>query len=292
MSEDKVDKSYGLDPADAEPPEPPSPPARPAPPESSKSPQPPAPSEPSEPSEPPEPPQPSAIKALDVCPNCGSPMGGADAVVCLRCGFDLKSLKVIKVKTGETVEPEPEPEPDEPDEPAAPLCEPGRADPGLPIAMAVGGLGLLALGYLFGAAGLVEAVEDETAGFFATLGGRLGGLIKMLVRTGALSLAGLGGLSVLAHMLNTRIGNVKLAAVRMLGIFAVIGLLTFFNAENQTLEGAVELVCLALAFMGLATVLFRLTVRDAATLMGLIAFAVIGLLLLSALVMWAAPQPG
>ncbi len=275
MSEDKVDKSYGLDPADAELPEPPEPP------------------EPPESSEPPDPPEPSAIKALDVCPNCGSPMGGADAVVCLRCGFDLKSLKVIKVNTGETVEPEPEP--DEPDEPAAPLCERGRADPGLPIAMAVGGLGLLALGYLFGAAGLVEAVEaveDETAGFFATLGGRLGGLIKMLVRTGTLSLAGLGGLSVLAHMLNTRIGNVKLAAVRMLGIFAVIGLLTFFNADSQTLEGAVELVCLALAFVGLATVLFRLTVRDAATLMGLIAFAVIGLLLLSALVMWAAPQPG
>ena len=289
MIEEKAHKPYGLDPADAEPPEPPSPPARPAPPESSKSPQPPAPSEPSEPSEPS---QPSAIKALDVCPNGGSPMGGADAGVCLRCGFDLKSLKVIKVKTGETVDPEPEPEPDEPDEPAAPLCEPGRADPGLPIAMAVGGLGLLALGYLFGAAGLVEAVEDETAGFFATLGGRLGGLIKMLVRTGALSLAGLGGLSVLAHMLNTRIGNVKLAAVRMLGILAVIGLLTLFTAVSQTLEGAVGLVCRALAFMGLATVLFRLTVRDAATLMGLIAFAVIGLLLLSALVMWAAPQPG
>lgn len=278
MSEDKVDKSYGLDPADAEPPEPPEPPEHPEPPESP---------------EPQDPPEPSAVKALDVCPNCGSPMGGADAVVCLRCGFDLKSLKVIKVNTGETVEPEPEP--DEPDEPAAPLCERGRADPGLPIAMAVGGLGLLALGYLFGAAGLVEAVEGvegETAGFFATWGGRLGGLIKMLVRTGALSLAGLGGLSVLAHMLNTRIGNVKLAAVRMLGIFAVIGLLTFFNADSQTLEGAVELVCLALAFVGLATALFRLTVRDAATLMGLIAFAVIGLLLLSALVMWAAPQPG
>jgi len=213
-------------------------------------------------------------------------MGGADAVVCLRCGFDLKSLKVIKVQTGGTVEPESEP--DEPDEAAAPLCEPGLGDPGLPIAMAVGGMVLLALGYLWAAGGLVEAGEDGPAGMLE----RLGGMIKMLVRTGVLALAGLCGLSVLAHMLDTRIGNVKLAAVRMLGIFAVIGLLTFFNADSQTLEGAVELVCLALAFMGLATVLFRLTVRDAATLMGLIVFSVIGLLLLSALVMWAAPQPG
>ncbi len=89
-------------------------------------------------------------------------------------------------------------------------------------------------------------------------------------------------------MLNTRIGNVKVAAVRMLGIFAVIGLLTFYNAENQTAEWTIELVCQALAFMGLATVLFRLAVRDAAALMGLTAFAVIGLLLLSVLVQWAA----
>ena len=261
MSEEKTDKSYGLDPTSDGPPE--------ASDESGAA----AATEPTP--EPPEPPEPSAIKALDVCPNCGSNMGGADAVVCLRCGFDLKSLKVIKVETGETDKPS-EPE-SEPEDEVSPLCEPGAADPGLPMAMAVGGLGLLALGYLMAAAGLVEAVEDETAGLFA----RLGGLIKMLVRTGALSLAGLGGLSVLAHMLNTRIGNVKVAAVRMLGIFALIGLLTFYNADNQTLEWTIELVCQALAFIGLATVMFRLTVRDAAALMGLTAFAVIGLLLLS-----------
>jgi len=150
--------------------------------------------------------------------------------------------------------------------------------------MAVGGLGLLTLGYLMAAGGLVEATEDGTAGLLD----RLGGLFKMLVRTGALTLAGLGGLSVLAHMLNTRIGNVKIAAIRMLGIFAVIGLLTFFNARSQTVEWTIELVCQALAFMGLATVLFKLAVRDAATLMGFTVFSVIGLLLLSALVQWAA----
>ena len=65
-------------------------------------------------------------------------------------------------------------------------------------------------------------------------------------------------------------------------------LLTFFSVEPRTLEWTIELVCQSLAFMGLATVLFRLAVRDAATLMGLTVFAVIGLLLLSVLVQWAA----
>ena len=37
------------------------------------------------------------VKALDVCPNCGAPMGSADEIVCLRCGFlskaDIPSLQ-------------------------------------------------------------------------------------------------------------------------------------------------------------------------------------------------------
>ncbi len=40
--------------------------------------------------------------------------------------------------------------------------------------------------------------------------------------------------------------------------------------------------------MGLAMVLLRLTLRDAATLMGVTVFAMIGLLVLSQLVLWSA----
>ncbi len=70
-------------------------------------------------------PEPSAIKALDVCPNCGSPLGAVDVVVCMRCGFDLKSLKVIETEKGEVVVPE------APEE-APRSSSPARAIPGCP----------------------------------------------------------------------------------------------------------------------------------------------------------------
>ncbi len=128
---------------------------------------------------------------------------------------------------------------------------------------------------------------EEAGGF----GKRLLGVLGMVVRTGVMTLAGLGGLSVLAHMLNTRLGAVKLAAVRMLGISAAVGLLAFFNVESTILELTIERVCQAVAFVGLAMVLLRLNLRDAATLMGVTAFAMIALLVLSELVLWSAgPQ--
>ena len=230
--------------------------------------------------------EPSAIKALDICPNCGSPLGGVDAVVCLRCGFDLKTLKVIKVETGETTVPES----DEPEQ-TAPLSVPGAGDLWLPSAMAVVGLVVLGIGYLSGAPGLFDAAAttgEEAVGFAK----RMEGLVGMLVRTGVLTLAGFGGLSVLAHMLDTRLGGVKLAAVRMLGISAAIGLVAFFNVDSIFFEVTIEAVCQAVAFVGLAMVLLGLTTRDAATLMGLTVFAMIGLLLLSAMVLWSAGPQG
>jgi len=155
---------------------------------------------------------------------------------------------------------------------------------GLPAAMAGVSLVLLALGYLFGAAGLFAVTGDEAVGF----GARMGGLTGMLVRTGGLALAGMGGLSVLAHMLDRPVGSMQLAAVRLLGIFAVLGLLTFFNLPSSAMELTMESIFQAVIFVGLASVFFGLSIRNAATLMGVTVFSVIILLLVSALVLWSA----
>ncbi len=272
MSDEKPDKSYGLEPQDEEtvPAASGAPAETPAEQTNTGGDDQPAPDPPAETSH---------IKALDVCPNCASPLGGVDTIVCLRCGFDMKTLKVIKVETGETTIPDA----DEPEQ-AEPLCVPGVGGMGLPAVMAGASLVLLALGYLSGARGLVAVAADEAVG----LGVRVGGLTGMLVRTGGLTLAGMGGLSVLAHMLDRRVGDMKLAAVRLLGIFAALGLLTFFNLESSALEWTMESIFQAVIFVGLASVLFRLSVRDAATLMGVTVCAVIILLLVSALVLWSA----
>jgi hypothetical protein len=98
----------------------------------------------------------------------------------------------------------------------------------------------------------------------------------------------MGGLSVLAHMLDRPFGDIRLAAVRMVGIFATIGLVAFFNIESAMLEGILEAIFQAILFVGVGAAFFRLSMKDAATLMGVTAFAVIILLLLSWLVLWSA----
>ncbi|MHC4274449.1 MAG: hypothetical protein ACYSUR_12390, partial [Planctomycetota bacterium] len=175
MNAEKKDKQYGLEPQEPD--------SGSAPEAAPKAPVPP-------PSE-----EPPAVAALDVCPNCGSPLGGVDIVVCLRCGFDMKSLKVIETDTKGKVAAKPDEE-----EPPV-LSEPGTGDYWLPWAMAAGGLGLLAIGYLWGAGGLFPG--EEAVGF----GVRAVGLLKMLVKTAVLALAGFGGLFVLAHMVSAQLGD-------------------------------------------------------------------------------------
>jgi hypothetical protein len=223
--------------------------------------------------------EPPAVAALDVCPNCGSPLGGVDIVVCMRCGFDMKALKVIETNTKGTAKPSEEEE-------QAVLSEPGTGDYWLPWAMAGAGLGLLAIGYLWGAGGLFAG--EEAVGF----GTRAVGLLKMLVKTAVLALAGFGGLHALTHMLNARLGDAKLAAVRMLGITAAIGLLAFFSLPSAAAEWTVESVTQAMAYLGLTMLLFRLSIRDAATLLGVTIVAVVLLLLVSAAVQWAVVPSG
>ena len=113
------------------------------------------------------------------------------------------------------------------------------------------------------------------------------GLLNVLFRTTVLSLAGLGGLFVVAHMLHKPLGDVKLAAVRMRGIVAAIALLRFVNVESAAWEWTFELASQAIAFIGLVMAMFRLSVRDAATVLGVTVLAVVGLLMVSKLVLWA-----
>lgn len=220
----------------------------------------------------------SSVKALDTCPNCGASMAGSDTLLCLRCGFDLKTLKVIKTVTDEAAKVEQD---EQEDEEAPPISAPGRGELWLPGAVAIASLLILSIGYLRAAVGLFG--DGEAIG----VGERLAGVLNVLVRTAVLGLAGLGALFVLAHMLHKPLGDAKLAAVRMLSIVAAIGLLTFMNVENAAWEWTFELASQAVAFVGLGMAMFRLRVRDAATLLGVTVLAVGGLLMISALVLWA-----
>src|SRR5687768_17541375 len=82
-----------------------------------------------------------SVKELDVCPNCGASMRGTDALVCLRCGFDLKTMRVVKTEVGEAVEPVAE---------APPLVRPGMGDLWLPAVIAAACGGFLLICYMAG----------------------------------------------------------------------------------------------------------------------------------------------
>ena len=151
----------------------------------------------------------------------------------------------------------------------------------LPAAMAGVSLLLLAIGYLSGSLALLGGTES--VGF----GTRLIGLLAMVVRTGLFAVAGIGGLAMLAQFRNSKLGDLQLAATRMLGIVAVVGLVSFFRSESVGLERTIEVLGMAVAFVGLAMLLFRFNLRDAASLLGVAVVAALMLLLVSGLVQWA-----
>ena len=214
------------------------------------------------------------VKTLDVCPNCGANLPSSDSLVCLRCGFNLKTLKVMATDTGEAAA-----EPAE-KEKAPPLCRMGMGDLWLPSGVAIGSLLVLSVGYLAGWSGLLgeEPVNMGVRGI---------GLLMMLIRTAVLATAGLGALFTLANILSVRFGDLKLAVARMFGIVAAMSLATIFGAGAPALEWTLEILLQSAAFVGLAMAFFRMSVRDAATLLGVMIVAVACLLVVSALVMWS-----
>lgn len=154
------------------------------------------------------------------CPQCGKPMP-VDAVVCLKCGYDIKAGKVRETAVGAAVEPPPA-------EPAVPeFAKPGRLDA---LALTIIGALLLA-GAMF------------VAGWFAPTGAGAGTRAALVGRTAlqALMHTGTGIIAVVgaAFLLRNRLGRIDLAAARM--FVAVSGFLLITGWRYQ-LDGAMEVV--------------------------------------------------
>jgi hypothetical protein len=233
--------------------------------------------------------EPASPHDLDVCPNCGAPMRTGDTLVCMRCGFDLKTMTVVKTKTGE-VEAKPEAEP------ADPLVKRHAMEPWLPISLAGVAALILLIGYLVGATGLFPAVQAEATAEVAgepplpvTIGlaDRMLGVARFPVRLGLWTLCGLGAVAAAAWVFGRPVGDVALAFWRMLAAVAVARLAGFVDLTSKPLEWFVEAVIQAGAFFLLVMGLFRFRPRNAGTIVGLtiVVFAI--LYGIARLVTWA-----
>jgi hypothetical protein len=195
------------------------------------------------------------VHDLDVCPNCGASMRGTDELVCLRCGFDLKTMKTIETRVGEAgVDEE-----DEELEERAPLSIPGRGDLWLPGAVAGVSILVLIIAYAGGVGMLFDGAETPN------FGDRLVAVLRFLVRLSVWGGSALAALWVTARIINQQpLGEISVAAVRVLAAVAVINLVRFIGLEHDAWEKGIELVLQAGLFPLMLLALFGMPLRDAA----------------------------
>ncbi len=226
------------------------------------------------------------VEDVEHCPSCGAPMPESDAIVCLRCGYDLKRLEVTRIAVGQT-----EVDDDENDEQSdKPVSRPGRGDHWLPLAMALISGGLLLVGYLSGTLGLFPAVAatgTEEAPAVVPMFERFIGVLRFVVLMALWSMCGLAGLFLLAQTLSRPMGDLMLASVRVLGIVVTIRLVSFLNVPGpRWVEWLSEAVLQAGAFIALSILLFALKPRDGAVMGGFALFAFVALWLFGRVMIW------
>jgi hypothetical protein len=223
----------------------------------------------------------TSIESLDVCPNCGATMTGADSLVCVRCGFDLKTMKAVKTEVGEEAPPEEE------EEPAEPIAQSGSADPWLPLIAALIAALTIVIGLLAGAPGLFnQAVNEEGVREAVAWSERWLALLRLPVLIGLWTLCGFGGLAFTAYYHHRPIGEIPIAAARLLAICVVARLAGFIDLGPFILEFVLEVIAaIAIAFV-LSMLFFRLKPREAGLFVGVTTCSFIGLYLISHLVVW------
>ena len=231
-------------------------------------------------------PEPAASHAetLDVCPNCGAPMEGIDTLVCLRCGFDLKTLRVIE---SAVVESEVDEEEDESAR-AEPLVKPMLADPLMPSLLAVLSIGTIAVALLAGLEALFPAFDPETADTLKVPWRmRLDEALRLPVFIGIWVACGFSALLVGGWLFGRPLGDASLAALRMLAVVSIAHLAVFFDITNPNMELFLEALLHGIAFFLLIMVLYRLKPRDTATVLGVMVVMYVLLSVLSRVVAWA-----
>ena len=227
----------------------------------------------------------SGVHALDVCPNCGSPMRGGDTIVCLECGYDLKTMTVVETVSGGAGSDDADADREDESDPLAVAVGPSW------LALALAGVAgaVLVAGCLAGATGLyrlAEAAAESDVAPVIEWPLRIEGLGRLVVIIALWTACGIGGLRTAAWILERPLGDRRRAAASMLAVVSIARLVTFLDLPGPTVELFVEGLGEALVFLGASIVLFRLPPRSAAIVLGFTALSFLVLYATAWTVVW------
>ena len=227
------------------------------------------------------------------CPKCGAAMRGDDALVCLRCGYDLRTLDAHEIDESPIVVE------DESEDPPEPVIRPVATDPWLGLVL-LGAAGIaLVVGVLTGAEGLFQLDPPDPVGAgpdgprepmpaTASWPQRLTELVRLPVQVGVWIGAAFGALALAAWVWRRPLGSAKAAVARVAGMVAVARLGAFIDLSWRTAEYFVEALIGGAVFFGLSLLMLRLPPRDAGLFVLMTAGGFLVLYRRAALVVFAA----
>ncbi len=227
----------------------------------------------------------SGVHALDVCPNCGSPMRGGDTIVCLECGYDLKTMTVVETVSAGPGSDDADADGEDEADPLAAAVGPSW----LAVALAGAAGAVLVAGCLAGTPGLYRLAEAAAEGDAPlVIGGpqRIEGLGRLVVSIALWSACGVGGLRTAAWILERPLGDLRRAAASMLAVVSIARLVSFLDLPGPSVELLVEGLGEALVFLGASILLFRLPPRTAAIVLGFTALSFLVLYATAWTVVW------
>lgn len=235
-----------------------------------------------------EPDEKSRIQDLDVCPNCGAPLTGDDSVVCMRCGFDLRTLQKLETQHAVAdLEDEVEPA-----EAIAPSAKPRVF---LSYALIAVAWGLLLVGYVYGVRALFPGIEpkvttsaDGLTEQYISWDHRFLGIIKALVITGAWTACAIAGLALFGRLVERPLGRVKLALIHVVAIISTMQLARYIHFQKRSIEWTLESALQMILFLLLSLALLKLTRRDVITYALITVLLVLFLHFGSGILAWAA----
>jgi len=234
-----------------------------------------------------EPPQ----RSLDICPNCTADIDETMQMVCMNCGYNLRTMKVERTVAG-VEERDPDEELDEHGRvKRPPLSPPGRGGTVLPLVIASGCAIALLAGLLAGHHGLfaayVNAQDAEPASVVVGWATRFTGMLRYVVNTGTWAGVVLASLWLFARVMEQPLGEANLVLARAVGMACAMKLASLVPVTTQAIRFPLEMGGHFAILFGLAMAFLKMSPKTAGffTLMTIIVMMIT--YLASTLIVWS-----